>query len=63
MYQLAYGVQNESYFMLKDWLEFEHKEIFEGSRNFRWRVKGDATGTLEMFPINLNFFLSTAIRL
>jgi len=63
MYQVAYGAQTDPYFLLKDWLEFEHREVFEGTKNLRWRDFADNTGTVEMFPVNLNMLASIMIRL
>ena len=63
MFQLAYGVENDPYLMLKNWLEFEPRELFESTHNFRWRDYADMSGTLEMFVANLNLLLSTLIRL
>jgi hypothetical protein len=62
MFENAYGTQTDSYLLLKNWLGFVPREVFESTKNFKWRDYGDNSGATDLLPRNLTIFSSTIIR-
>jgi len=64
MYQHAYGVETDAYLMLKTWLGFLPREIYDGAHghNLRWRGTYDSSGTVELSVRGLTIFSAFAIK-